>query len=232
MPTTTMTILTCVLFGCRRTKLLRIMDSSAAAAGEVLQEPEIQAEMQFQTAKQVGNRLHEYLAGALVEGDVPPEMVQVARQVQEHWGQLDKAREAKARAMTRAMVPHWSFDGRAFIFLEHGKVEDFKGMNVTGLRSAAEVFVAKDPSAPTLSTKWIAALQGGVVADSAWVLSRGQRGVGFAYEAAIRTQRQVYISDKFSAANVVLTRPNKFNSSKFCARYVCVRVMFQIAREI
>ena len=76
------------------------MDSSAAAAGEVLQEPEIQAEMQFQTAKQVGNRLHEYLAGALVEGDVPPEMVQVARQVQEHWGQLDKAREAKARAMT------------------------------------------------------------------------------------------------------------------------------------
>ena len=187
----------------------RIVDASFEAAGDLMQNSGLQKEMAHLEKKQLANRLHEYLAGALVESDVTPEIAVLAKQVQQNWAKLDAGRVAKAKAMSRVMRPHWSFDDRSFIFLEGvgGSVaKKFGGMKVTGLRSGAEIFVTPNPASASVLTRWTAALQGGVISDPTWALSRGDSGVAFAYEAATHIQRKIYLSDQFDSEHGAFAR--------------------------
>ncbi len=138
---------------------------------------------------------------------MPPELIPVANQMQQHWNDLDKERVAQKKRMTQLMEPSWSFDERLIVFLEpsvvdvQNQIRNLK-LQVTGLISAASIFLAKNPAAPSSLTYWTAALQGGVVAEPKFMLSKGTQGVGFGYSRAVNVKRKIYISDNFRSQHV------------------------------
>jgi hypothetical protein len=184
----------------------RIEMASEAASGSILQTVRMQNEIKFQQNKQYKNRVHEYLAGALLASEIDPELVEVATALGQHRNNLDNSRLKTDQRKSRLLMPVVMHIANRPTFVENnGMVNTLKHLRLMADRSDASVFVTSDPGQPGQRTLWTACLQGGLIVDLQFSQSDGKKGVAFTYEPATLTKRSLFVCPKFAAAHPTLT---------------------------
>lgn len=195
-----------VLFFKAKPLQARIEVASETAAGSILQTERMQKEIKFQQSKQYKNRVHEYLAGALLASEVDPELVEVAAALGQHRNNLDNSRLKTDQRKSRLLMPVVMHIANRPTFVENNSmVNTLKHLRLVADRSDAYVFVTSDPGQPGQRTWWTACLQGGLIVDLQFAQSDGKRGVAFTYEPATLTKRSLFVCPKFTTAHPTLT---------------------------
>jgi hypothetical protein len=138
--------------------------------------------------------------------------VQEAAALKLHEGKNDAARVRKVNRLQsvlgqKALLSFW----RLPCFIEDGIVLKPLGcafrenqLVLETDRSAAELFIVKDPANPGQRVRWISALQGGRIASSEFVESGGRQGSSLLYEKHVLSRRRLWLSAAFRRVHPTL----------------------------
>ena len=190
------------------TKLRRVeavVDAAAAAADAIIQcDASLQAEIEFQHAKQYANKCNAYLENTLLASEVPEDLGDVAlamAQIREGNRAKKVRREGRQAALMHPTGLDWRF---STVWFEDAEWQELLPLgllhNVVADISEANVWVVLDAASPPEDVLWTATLQGGTIVDVVFAETNRQGGVAFRYDQATLIQRHVLISPEFDAA--------------------------------
>jgi len=153
----------------------------------------------FQKEKQWRNQRTAFLENALLESEVPDDMVDVAAAFLEHQDRLDRDRKRNVRNLQARLDPVAPRLPGKMIYLERPEWQHMPfaaDLELCAERRLAEIFVVEDYNKSQRSS-WCCALHGGAMVDLEYAVSGGSRGTAFSYHGAVLSKRWIWICPLF-----------------------------------
>ena len=153
----------------------------------------------FQKSKQWKNQCTAFLENALLESEVPDDMVDVAAAFLEHQDTLERERKRNVRNLQARLDPVAPRLQGKMVYLEKPEWQHMPfaaDLELSAERRLAEIFVVEDYNSAQRSS-WCCALQGGAMVDLEYAVSGGLRGTAFSYHGAVLSKRWIFICPLF-----------------------------------
>ncbi|CAJ1418510.1 unnamed protein product [Effrenium voratum] len=174
---------------------------AAQQGSEGLWDASLLAEQSFQQSKQYKCRVQSLLEGALLEGEIDDDLLEVTQAFQANVAKNNRDRVTKERQRASLIRPAMVKNLQTSTFwLENAELAKLDCANPALVRARpeeADNFIVLNPANPPEAVLWTAALQGGYVANDMYFMTGGAQGIAFDFFPATAVKRSVFISHCF-----------------------------------
>lgn len=151
-------------------------------------------ELSLQKTRQYLHKAHAYLEEALLEGEVPEHLVEVAEALKTIQEANDKQRQAKASRQTRLFQPTKpSLRGKSIWLQKESWMVQAGGYKYVHEPRFASVFVVASPEIVPERIHWLVSIQGGSLVSPDFLSSHCSSGWAFEYQPATSVRRHIFI---------------------------------------